>query len=169
MKKILSLLLAPVLLLSGCGKQVQAVPPTAIPTIIRAATEIEASETPASIPATPASPEPIADPTLFGALGTGEIQAYALESVANAIFKKAMDGLVAAGRIQEYQVTSVKIFPGSNGLLAEIIFNVRTTDPGWIADGGTPADDNWLNGQCYRLDFITTETEYQLKNQRLCS
>jgi hypothetical protein len=168
MKKILFLLIASTLLLSGCGRPAQAVPPAAIPTAISAETKIEPSATPASIAATLTPPEPTADPTLFGALGTGEIQAYALESVANAIFMKAMDGFVAAGHIQEYQVTGVTIFPGSNGLLAEIIFNVRTTDPGWIAEGGTPADEDWLNGQCYRFDFFTTESEYQLKNRRFC-
>lgn len=106
---------------------------------------------------------------VFGSIGTDEIQAFALESVANAIFTKTMDGFVTDGRIQEYQVTSVTIFPGSNGLLSEIIFNVRTTDPDWIAEGsGTPADDNWINGKCYRFDFFTTDKEYQLKNRRLC-
>jgi hypothetical protein len=79
-----------------------------------------------------------------------------------------MDGFVADGPIQEYQVTSVKVFPGSNGLLAEIIFNLRTSDPAWIPEGATPTNDNWLNGQCFRFDFFTTETEYQLKNRRLC-
>ena len=80
-----------------------------------------------------------------------------------------MDGFVVAGGIQEYQVTRVRIFPGSSGLLSEIIFNVKTTEPAWIAEGGTAGDDNWLNGMCYRFDFFTTDTEYQLKNRRLCS
>jgi len=76
--------------------------------------------------------------------------------------------ILADGKIQEYQVTSVTIFPGGNGLLSEIIFNVKTTDPTWTEDGGTPADDNWINGKCYRFDFLTTDIEYQLKNKRLC-
>ena len=167
MKKIRFLLLV-ILLLSACDKQAQAVSPTAVPTAIAATTRIESTETPTSTPVAPTLTGPTADPTIFGAIGTGEIQAYALESVANAIFKKTMDGFVADGPIQEYQVASVKVFPGSNGLLAEIIFNVRTTDPGWIAQGGTAADDDWLNGQCLRFDFFTTDTEYQLKNRRLC-
>jgi hypothetical protein len=158
-----------ILLLASCSQK--AVPPsaTAVPaTQTTVPTDIPPTETPTSIPFTPTAPGPTADPTIFGAMGTGEIQAYALESVANAIFKKTMDGFVAEGRIQEYQVTSVTIFPGSNGLLSEIIFNVRTIDPAWIAEGGTSANDDWLNGKCYRFDFVTTETEYQLKNRRLC-
>lgn len=109
---------------------------------------------------------------LFGAVGQNEIQAFALESVANAIFKKTFDGFVADGRIQEYQVTHVTVFPGSGGLLSEIIFNVRiadTSDPAWLEDGGTQAEDNWINEKCYRFDFFTTNAEFQLKNRRACS
>ena len=80
-----------------------------------------------------------------------------------------MDGYIEEGKIQEYHVTSVTIFPGANGLIAEIIYNVRTGDPAWLADGGTPTPDDWINGNCSRFDFFTTETEYQLKNRRLCS
>ena len=150
-----------IVLLAGCSKQT--VSPTVTPV---AATQTTVPiETSTSIPFTLTVP----DQTIFGAIRTDEIQAYALESVANAIFNKTMDGFVADGRIQEYQVTRVTIFPGSNGLISEIIFNVRTTDPAWIAEGGTPAAEDWLNGQCLRFDFFTTETEYQLKNRRLCS
>jgi len=28
--------------------------------------------------------------------------------------------------------------------------------------------DSWINGNCSRFDFFTTDTEYQLKNKRLC-
>ncbi|HEU0291867.1 MAG TPA: hypothetical protein VFR47_03985 [Anaerolineales bacterium] len=156
-------------LLAGCSQQT--VPPTVTPVPATQTTvpaNIPNTEPPTSIPFTLTVPGPTADLTLFGEIGTGEIQAYALESVANAIFKKTMDGFVADGRIQEYQVTSVTIFPGSNGWLSEITFNLRTTDPGWIAGGGTPANDDWLIGQCLRFDFFATETEYQLKNRRLC-
>ncbi len=113
-------------------------------------------------------PDPTADPTIFGAIGQNEIQAFALESVATAIFNKTFDSFVVDGRIQEYQVTHVTVFPGSSGLLSEVIFNVRTTDPTWLEDGGTQAADNWINDKCYRFDFFTTETEFQLKNRRLC-
>jgi hypothetical protein len=169
MKRLHPLFILAILILSACSQQAQAVPLTATQTIIPTETNIPSTETPTSIPFTATAPDPTADPTIFGAIGTNEIQAFALESVANAIFNKTMDGFAADGRIQEYQVTSVTIFPGGNGLLSEIIFNVKTTDPDWIAEGGTPANDNWINGMCYRFDFFTTETEYQLKNQRLCS
>ena len=158
MKKLRPRFILVILVLTACSKQAQSNQPTT-----------SAPTTEANIPLTPTILASTTGPAIFGTIGTSEIQAYALESVANAIFNKTMDVFVVDGQIQEYQVTSVTIFPGSNGLISEIIFNVRTTDPAWIAEGGTPADDNWLNGICYRLDFFTTETEYQLKNRRLCS
>ena len=170
MRKLLSVLLMGVFFLSGCGKA-QALPPVVVTSLPAEPLPTETNSPPTATVLPPTDtpiPAPTQDSTIFGSIGTGEIQAYALESVASAIFNKTMDGFVSDGRIQEYQVTSVTIFPGSNGLLSEIIFNVRTTDPGWIAEGGTPGVDNWLNGMCYRFDFFTTETEYQLKNRRLC-
>jgi hypothetical protein len=170
MTKLRYLLLIVVILLSSCGKA-QALPPMIVTSLPAEplSTETSSSPTTTSLPPTVTPiPAPTQESTIFGSIGTGEIQAFALESVANAIFKKTMDGFVADGRIQEYQATSVTIFPGSNGLLSEIIFNVRTTDPAWIADGGTPASDDWIKGMCYRFDFFTTDTEYQLKNRRLC-
>lgn len=163
------------LALVGCAKQAQAIPPTvtnapSTATVVQpTATSTETpTETPTELPFVPLTPESTADPTIFGAIGQNEIQAFALESVANAIFSKTFDGLVADGHIQEYQVRRVSIFPGSGGLLSEIIFNVRTSDPAWLEDGGTQGADNWVNEKCYRFDFFTTETEFQLKNKRLC-
>ena len=112
---------------------------------------------------------PTQDPALFGAIGVDEIQAYALESVANAIFTKTMDSFKADGAIQDYQILLATIFPGGGGLIAEITFNVRTTDPAWFAEGDTPAADDWIKHKCSRFDFVSTETEYQLKNRRLCN
>jgi hypothetical protein len=161
------LLLAVILSLSACAKQTLAFPPTAT---LPPPTETSAPPTETHLPPTETPiPAPTQDPAVFGAIGTGEIQAFALEPVANAIFSKVMDGFVAGGTVQAYQVTSVTIFPGGNGLLAEVIYNVRTADPAWLADGGTQADNNWINDNCSRFDFFTTETEYQLKNRRLCS
>ena len=164
MKHIQSALFVILFFLTGCGKQAQTVEPTV--TTVPATTSLSPTET--SIPAA-ATPVPTLDPAVFGAIGTSEIRALALESVANAIFTKAMDEFVTSGPVQEYQVTSVTIFPGSGGLLSEIRYNVKTSDPGWRADGGTPSADGWINGNCSRFDFFTTETEYQLKNRRLCS
>jgi hypothetical protein len=154
-------------LLCACGSQpgTAASTSTSAPAIV---TNIPPTETSTAIPITE-TPAPTQDLTLFGAIGVNEIQAYALESVADAIFIKTMDSLIATGSIIEYQATSVTIFPGNGGLLSEIIFNVRTTDPAWLQNDGTPAADNWINDKCYRFDFVTTETEYQLKNKRLCN
>ena len=80
-----------------------------------------------------------------------------------------MDSLKTTGGIQEYQTLRGTVFPCSGGLLFEVTFNVRTTDPAWLADGGTPAADNWINEKCLRFDFVTTETDYQLRNRRLCN
>ncbi len=163
MKKIPAILLTTILLLYGCAKQ--AVPtespvpvaPTALPT---------ETNTP---PIETSIPTPTQDPAIFGAIGQNEIQAFALESVANAIFKRTLDSFVVSGAVQEYQVTSITVFPGNNGLLSEIIFNVRTTDPAWLNDGGTQSADGWINDKCNRFDFVTTETEFQLKNRRMCN
>ena len=159
------------LILVGCAKQAQTLTPTstvAPPTATSLPTEIP-TEAPTAIPFASLPPGPTADPTVFGAIGQNEIQAFALESVATAIFNKTFDGFVAEGRIQEYQVMRVTVFPGNDGLLSEIIFNVRTTDPAWLESDGTQATDNWINNKCYRFDFFTTETEFQLKNRRTCN
>jgi hypothetical protein len=174
MKKSRSALLVVMFFLVSCGKQTQpaiaSISTSAPATATLSPTETRIPDSATPVPSTE-TPIPVAtqDPTIFGAIGTNEIQALALESVANAIFKKSMDGFVAGGTVQEYQVTSVTIFPGSGGLFAEIIYNVKTSDPAWLADGGTQAADGWINGNCSRFDFFTTETEYQLKNRRLCS
>ena len=173
MKKIRYVLLSFIFLLAACGKQAQTVLPTAtsVPataTLAPRATNIP--DTATSVPPTETSlPIATQDPTTFGAIGTNEIQAFALESVANAIFKKTLDGFVTNGAVQEYQVTNISVFPGNNGLLTEIIYNVKTTDASWLSDGGAQATDGWINGNCSRFDFFTTDTEYQLKNRRLCS
>lgn len=163
MTKIRFVFLMVVLLLSACGRvqphpvvQLSALPIEPLPS---------ATSTP---PAQAPSPNETQDPAVFGAIGTVEIQAFALESVVNAIFVRAMNGFKTEGTIQEYQVTSVTVFPGSDGLLAEVIYSVQTTDAAWLSDGGTQSVDNWIQGNCSRFDFFTTETEYQLKNRRLC-
>lgn len=162
-----------IFLMVSCGKPAQpdAVVATGAPataTLSSTATSIPATAT--SAPPTETSvPVPTQDPELFGSIGANEIQAFALEPVANAIFAKVMDAFIASGSVQEYQITSVTVFPGGNGLLAEIIYNIRTNDSNWLSDGGTQAADGWINGNCSRFDFFTTDTEYQLKNKRLCS
>ena len=171
MKKIRGTLVIVIFLLSACGKQPQAIPPTAtsIPateTFAPTATSLPPTETPLPPTETP-TPAPTQDPTVFGAIGTGEIQAFALESVVTAIFKKSLDEFVAGGSVQEYQIVSVTVFP--SGSVTEVIYSIKTSDPAWLADGGLQVADGWISNNCSRFDFFTTETEYQLKNRRLCS
>ena len=168
MTKLRSTLLVVIFLLAGCGKQAQ---PTVAPaTATFALTETHIPDTATPLPPTD-TPVPIAtqDPAVFGAIGTGEIQAFVMESVVSAIFNKTLDGFIADGSVQEYQVISVTVFPGSSGLLAEVIYSVKSADPIWLADGGIQLADGWISNGCSRFDFFTTDTEYQLKNRRLCS
>jgi hypothetical protein len=174
MKKIRSILWVVVFLLAGCGKQAQTtVAPvaTSIPaTVTFAPTETRIPDTATPFPPTE-TPIPVRtqDPAVFGAIGTNEIQAFVLESVVSAIFNKTLDGFVANGSVQEYQIISVTVFPGGDGLLTEVIYSVKSADPIWLADGGIQLADGWISNGCSRFDFFTTETEYQLKNKRLCS
>jgi len=157
-----------ILLLSACAKQSQAIPPTAttpppteITIPIETSTEIP-TDVPTEVPSN-------TDPSLFGALKKSEINPLA-SKIHEAIFNKVMDGFIASGNIIEYQLLSSEVFPSSDGtLIAEIYYNVRTTDPSWIGDGGTQGDDNWTMNKCNRFDFINTETEFQLKNRRTCN
>src|SRR5262245_16118603 len=113
MKKIWYGLLVLSCVLVGCSQPAQAVSPasTSAPTSVPTETRLPSTETPTSIPFTLTAPEPTTDPAIFGSIGIGEIQAFALEPIANAIFTKVMDEFKADGNIQEYQVTSVTIFP----------------------------------------------------------
>ena len=165
MKKLQFTFLIAIFLLSACSSQPETAAPTSAPPT---ATITLPTETPTTIPITD-TPSPTQDPNLFGAISVNDVQGFALESFANAIFTKTMELLKASGAIQEYQTLRVTIFPGSGGLIAEITFNVRTTDSAWLTDGGTQTADNWINEKCYRFDFVTTDTEHQLKNKRLCN
>ena len=159
-----------ILLLPACAKQAQPVPPTATlspPTETSVPPTEPSTDVPTIIPTEAPSNT---DPALFGAILQTEIQAFSLEPVANAIFSKVMDGFIANGDIIEYQVTSVTIFPtGDGSLYAEITYNVRTTDSSWLVDGGTQASEDWINDKCNRFDFVTTDTEFQLKDRRMCN
>jgi len=158
------------LILSSCAKQAQPVPPTAtivMPTEAPAEipTDIPA-ETPTDIPTEASSNT---DPSLFGALAKSEINPLAAK-IQEAVFAKVMDGFIASGNIIEYQIISSDAFPTEDAMLiAEIYYNVRTSDSAWLLDGGTQADDNWIMDKCNRFDFVNTETEFQLKNRRTCN
>ena len=179
MAKFQSVCLIVILFLAGCAKAqpLQPLVVTALPaepsstetSIPLTQTATNTPPTLTSIPPTDTStPALTQDVAVFGSISTDQVQAGALELVVNAIFKKTLDGLVTAGSIQDYQIMSVSVFPGSNGLITEIIFNVKTEDAAWLDYSGTQATDGWINGDCSRFDFVTTDTEYQLKNRRLC-
>ena len=132
MKKIHITLLLFIFLLAACGKQAQAVPPTtttvpATEALPLTPTSLPPTETP--LPTDTPIPTPTQDPAVFGAIGTGELQAGAIESVASAIFNKTLDVFVANGSVQEYQIISVSVFPGGDGLLAEVIYSVKHLTP----------------------------------------
>jgi hypothetical protein len=157
-----------ILLLSACAKQAQPVPPTIAPP---PPTETSAppTEVPTAVPTEiPTEVPSNTDPSLFGALAKSEINPLA-SKIHEAIFTKVMDGFITSGNIIEYQVTASEVFPSESGLITEIYYNVRTTDSSWLVDGGTQADDNWINNKCNRFDFVNTETEFQLKNRRTCN
>src|SRR5215204_3236879 len=104
MKKFQVALLVVILFLTGCSEQAIAPTATSVPataTLTPTETSFPDTATPAP-PTETSSPVSTQDPTVFGAIGTGEIQAFALESVANAIFNKTLDGFVANGSVQEY-------------------------------------------------------------------
>lgn len=147
-----------IFLLSACAKQAQPPPPTiASPPPTETSTEI-----PTEVPSN-------TDPSLFGALAKSEINPLA-SKIHEAIFTKVMDGFIARGNILEYQITYSEVFPSGDGtLIAEITYNVRTTDASWLVDGGTQAENNWIQNKCNRFDFVNTETEFQLKNRRICN
>ena len=164
MKRLPFILLVFLVLLTGCGNQAPPIASTAAPA---AAPTLSSAITLVS-PTFSATPDSALDPTIFGAIAATDIQAKELESVANVIFKKTLDGFVANRSVNEYQVTGITILPGDEGLLAEIVYNVKSSDTAWLADGGTQSPAGLIVGNCSRFDFAITETEFQLKNRRPC-
>jgi len=171
------LLIAFALIISSCAKQAQAVPPTITfppPTATNVLPTEALAETSTDIPTAAPTEIPTEvpsniDPALFGALAKSEINPLAAK-IQETVFAKAMDGFVVNGNIIEYQIIGSEVFPTEDGtLIAEIYYNVHTTDSSWLVDGGTQADDNWITDKCNRFDFVNTETEFQLKNRRTCN
>ena len=168
-RNIKCFLLVFLLLFSACAKQATSVPPTLnLPPPTETAAPLTA--TPTEVPTeTPTELPSNTDPSLFGALAKSEINSLAAK-IHEAIFTKVMDGFIASGNIIEYRIINSEVFPAGDGtLIAQITYNVRTTDPSWLVDGGTQAGDNWINDKCNRFDFVNTETEFQLKNRRTCN
>ena len=154
-----------ILFLSACARQAPAAPPT-----VTVPPPTETSVPPTVVPTEiPSDVSSNTDPSLFGALSKSEINPLA-SKIHEAVFTKVMDGFIVSGNIIEYQIIASEVFPSGDGMLiAEIYYNVRTTDSSWLVDGGTQAEDNWINNKCNRFDFVNTETEFQLKNRRTCN
>ncbi|HAV78603.1 MAG TPA: hypothetical protein DCX53_14740 [Anaerolineae bacterium] len=150
-----------IIFLTACAKQAQAVQQTST-----SAPQITAFNQPTDIPTDIPSNT---DPSLFGVLAKAEIDPMA-SKIQEAVFIKVMDGFAINGNIIEYQIIATEVFPSSDGsLIAEIYYNVRTTDSSWLVDGGTQSDNNWIKNKCNRFDFVNTEAEFQLKNRRTCN
>lgn len=168
--KLKALLIVTLLLITSCKSQ--SASPTVMPTMLP-------SETPAA-PATLAPTEtplptetlsPLPTPSdIFGAIPLNSVQAFSIEPVAKAIFDQTLQAYITAGIIQEYRADSIAVFPsGEGGLIAEIMYSIRTGSDPWPDDFGTAGVDGWITGKCSRFDLVTTDTEHQLKNKRLCS
>jgi len=171
------ILLVFIFLLTACAKQEQAPPPapTSLPptaALIQPTDQPTESptEAPTEVPTEiPTEVPPNTSPSLFRALKKSEIDPLA-SNIQDAIFGKAMDGFIANRNIIEYRIIASEVFPSSDGtLIAEFYYNVRTTDTSWLVDGGTQADNNWIQNKCNRFDFVNTENEFQLKNRRTCN
>lgn len=160
------ILAALLLLITSCKSQsaTSTVTATSLPTGTlppTATATLAATETP-TLHSTPSD--------VFGAIPLNSVQAFSIEPIANAIFDQALQGYVDSGTIQEFRVDHIAVFPaGSGGLIAEIMYSLRTENDPWPDDFGTAGSDGWITGKCSRFDLIATETEHQLKNKRLCS
>ena len=81
-----------------------------------------------------------------------------------------MGELVAAGRIESFQVERLGVYPKGDGTLyAEVFYAVQAGESFWAEDGGLVGEDGWVTGKCSRFDFLITEDGYELRNKRLCS
>jgi hypothetical protein len=168
--KFKTILVAALFLLTACKSQTAT--PTLTPTL-------SPNETPAAtatlaptetlLPTETASPVPTPS-DIFGAIPLNSVQAFSIEPVAKAIFDRTVQGYIDSGAIQELRVDSVAVFPaGDGGLIAEIVYSLRTTNDPWPDDFGRTGSDGWITGKCSRFDLVATETEHQLRNKRLCS
>jgi hypothetical protein len=107
---------------------------------------------------------------VFGAIPSNSVQAFTLEPIAKAIFEQTLQGYIGAGKIQEFRVDHISVFPsGSGTLIAEIMYSLRTDNDPWPEDFGSLSADGWITGKCSRFDLVATAAEQQLKNKRLCS
>ncbi len=171
--KIKTLLITTLLFITASCKS-QTIIPTATTTSLATETS-PPSATSTQLPTETALPAetPLPIPTLsdvFGAIPLNSVQTFTLEPVAKTIFEQTLQGYVSAGKIQEFRVDHIAVFPSGNGtLIAEIMYSLHTENDPWPEDFGTAGTDGWITGKCSRFDLIATDTEQQLTNKRLCS
>ena len=167
--KLKPFLIATMFLIASCKSQAI---PTATPTLSPRETPIAtATAAPTQTPLPTETALPVPTPSdVFGAIPLNSVQAFSIEPVAKAIFDQTLQGYVDSSTIQEFRVDSVAVFPsGDGGLIAEIMYSLHTENDPWPDDFGSAASDGWITGKCSRFNLVTTETEHQLNNKRLCS
>jgi hypothetical protein len=168
--RLKTILIASLFILTACKAPSAA--STVTPTISPSKTSVPtATIAPAAAVPPSATLPPVPAPSdVFGAIPLNSVQAFSLEPIAKAIFEQTLQGYVAAGSIQEYRVDSLSVFPsGGGGLIAEIMYSLRTDSDPWVEDFGSRGADGWITGKCSRFDLVATEAEHQLRNKRLCS
>lgn len=167
MKISLSLLI--ILLLTACQSAPAATPtpePTATQAPLPTATQALPTET-AAVVTVATNP-----PDVFGVLDTSAVQmSFMFEPIVSEVFDQGMSAYVDSGSIRAFQIDRVVVYYNQDGsTTTEVYYRVQTTDLAvWYEDGGTLADDNWINDKCSYFDFIITENQYILKNRRSCS
>lgn len=168
--KLKALLIVTLFLITSCKSQ--SASPTVVPIALPSKTPVAtATAVPTETLLPTETPSPLPTPSdVFGVIPLNSVQVFDVESLAEAIFKPALQGYVDAGLIQEYKDVNASVFPSSDGvLIAEIMYSIRAEADPWPDDFGTSGVDGWINGKCSRFDLVATDTEHQLKNKRLCS
>ncbi len=119
--KIKTLIIATVLFITvSCKSQ------TIAPTVAATSSPTETPLPLATATALPTeTPLPVPTPSdVFGAIPLNSVQAFILEPVAKAIFEQTLQGYASTGKIQEFRVDSISVFPSGNGtLVAEIMYS----------------------------------------------
>ncbi len=179
-----------IFLMVSCQSQ-SAVPPTSLPASAEAPTQIptEISLPTATLSPTETSlPEPTALPTetatlippspteaiasdVFGFINAADAKiGFILDPIVGQIFEIEMQKRVDSREIEAFQVESLGLYPRADGTLyAEVFYSVKTDNPFWPEDFGTPAEGGWTTGKCTRFDFESTPESFFLTNKKVCS
>ena len=155
-------------ILSACGSGTEVAAST-LPSVPPVSTDIPSTETHAPIPFTDTPPAPAQDPALFGAIGWTRSRPLRSNRLPMPSSQKRWTRSKPAAPFRTIKSCAPPSSPGAAACSPRSPSTCRTADPAWFAEGGTPAADDWINNKCSRFDFVSTETEYQLKNRRLCN